>query len=216
MTSESISSVTDDGMWRQLLGASPTPEQDARPALFIDRDGTLIELVSYLCDPDKVRLIAPAVEALRQANKLGMPVVIVTNQSGIERGYYDWADFASVQQAMITALNRAGARIDAVYACASHPERNAPCRKPNPGMLLAAAEDNAIDLSASWILGDAASDMQAGKAAGLPQGWLAPGGYGARDKERAQALACDTFSVCTNNTFDALTKALTKHHPLAP
>ena len=203
-------------MWRQSFYAPPADSQGPRPALFVDRDGTLIELVSYLCEPGKVQLIAPAVLAVRQANSVGMPVVVVTNQSGIERGYYGWKDFAAVQQAMIAGLERAGAKIDAVYACASHPERNAPCRKPNPGMLLAAAEDNALDLSTSWILGDAATDLQAGKAAGLSKGWLAPGGYGTRDRDRARALSCDTFSVCTDNTFNALEKALADRSTLAP
>jgi len=216
MTAEAVHSVTEGGMWRQSFCAPPADSQGPRPALFVDRDGTLIELVSYLCEPGKVQLIAPAVLAVRQANSVGMPVVVVTNQSGIERGYYDWKDFAAVQQAMIAELKHAGAKIDAVYACASHPERNAPCRKPNPGMLLAAAEDNALDLGTSWILGDAATDLQAGKAAGLPKGWLAPGGYGTRDRDRARTLACDTFSVCTDNTFNALAKALADRSMLAP
>ncbi|MBT6442143.1 MAG: HAD family hydrolase [Alphaproteobacteria bacterium] len=216
MTTKGVHSVTEGGMWRQSFYAPPADTQGPRPALFVDRDGTLIELVPYLCESEKMKLIAPAVMAVRQANAVGIPVVVVTNQSGIERGYYDWKDFAAVQQAMVAELERAGAKIDAVYACASHPARNAPCRKPNPGMLLAAAEDNALDLSTSWILGDAATDLQAGKAAGLPKGWLAPGGYGTRDRERAHALACDTFSVCTDNTFNALAKALNERSTLAP
>ena len=208
MTGRAPHTLTPDGMWRQVLVQRSSETRARKPALFVDRDGTLIELVEYLQEPDKVRLIPEAVAIIRDANVSGLNVVMVTNQSGIERGYYDWQAFAAVQATVLDALATAGAKVDAVYACSSHPDRNAPCRKPNPGMLLAAAADLGLDLGRSWIMGDASTDMLAGKNAGLEKGWLVPDGYGARDRKEALALADDAFSVCVDDTYEALNRAL--------
>lgn len=181
------------GMWREVRARRPAG--DPRPALFLDRDGTLIELVNYLSRPEEVRPIPEALALVARAAALDLPVVLITNQSGIARGYYGWDAFSAVQGAVLDAVHAAGGRIDAVYACPALPESGAPCRKPNPGMLLAGAEDLAIDLAASWIVGDAAIDLEAGKRAGLRRGWLVPTGYGARDREAAGALADGDFAV---------------------
>ena len=109
-----------------------------------------------------------------------------------------------MQSALDDALRPAGAHLDAIYACPALPESGAPCRKPNPGMMLAAAEDLAIALPASWIAGDAASDLEAGRRAGLRHGWLAPDGYGARDREAALALNNAEFSVTVERPLEAL------------
>ena len=146
---------------------------------------------------------------IAHANELGMPVVIVTNQSGIARGLFDWQAFAAVQSALDDALRAADAHLDAIYACPALPESGAPCRKPNPGMLLAAAEDLAVALPASWIAGDTASDLEAGRRAGLKHGWLAPGGYGARDREAALALNDADFAVTVERPLEALRAYLT-------
>lgn len=173
------------GMWRELL----RPRAGApRPAIFLDRDGTLIELVPYLSDPAAVRPIEAALALIRAANALDLPVVVITNQSGIARGLYDWSAFAAVQTRLLALLAAAGCAIDAVMACPAGPETDAPCRKPNPGMLLEAARLLPLDLAASWIVGDAAIDLEAGKRAGLHRFWLAPTGYGPRDADAARAL----------------------------
>jgi D-glycero-D-manno-heptose 1,7-bisphosphate phosphatase len=177
--------LDESGLWRELL----RPRAGApRPAIFLDRDGTLIELVPYLSDPAAVRLIEAALALVRAANALDLPVVLITNQSGIARGLYDWSAFAAVQKHLLALLDAAGCALDAVMACPAGPDRDAPCRKPNPGMLIEAARLLPLDLAASWIVGDAVIDLEAGKRAGLRRGWLAPTGYGRRDVEAARAL----------------------------
>lgn len=187
-----------EGVWREVRRA-PWPRP--RAALFADRDGTVIELVPYLSDPAKAVLVSGAAQALARANRLGIPVVMVTNQSGIGRGYYGWAEFAAVQRAVDEALARAGAGLDGLYAC-PHPPRSVsgaasepPCRKPNPGMLLKAARDLNLDLAASVIVGDALADIEAGKRAGLAKALLVATGYGARDRRAALALAEGAYAV---------------------
>lgn len=189
--------IDPDGLWRDLRGTGPA---DNLPALFLDRDGTLIELVDYLADPDGVRLIDTAVEAVRQANNSGMAVVIVTNQSGIGRGYYDWGAFESVQARLYDLLEAAGVSVDAAYACPHPPAeaggpQNSAYRKPAPGMLFRAADDLGLNLATSIIAGDSVSDLAAGKAAGLAAGILVETGYGMRDLVAARALATDGFGV---------------------
>ncbi|MDE0797772.1 MAG: HAD-IIIA family hydrolase [Alphaproteobacteria bacterium] len=189
--------IEPDGIWCDVR----TPGFPAhRPALFLDRDGTLIELVDYLASPDKVCLIDAAVEAIRTANNAGVAVVVVTNQSGIGRGYYDWTAFEAVQTRLYELLMAADARIDAAYAC-PHPPPSAggPAgslyRKPAPGMFLRAGTDLALDLVKSRVAGDASADLAAGKAAGLSAGLLVETGYGDRDLVAARALADDRYDV---------------------
>lgn len=171
-----------------------------RSALFLDRDGTVIELVDYLADPAKVRLIGAAVTAIQEANRAGRAVVLVTNQSGVGRGYFGWNEFRAVQDRMHDLLKAEGAVIDAVYAC-PHPPPDAggplssAYRKPAPGMLLQAAEDVKLDLSASRIVGDGVSDLAAGKAAGLPSGVFVASRYGQGEREKCAALQEDSFRV---------------------
>ncbi|MFD2181631.1 D-glycero-alpha-D-manno-heptose-1,7-bisphosphate 7-phosphatase [Rhodoplanes azumiensis] len=174
------------GCWVERLTAELPP---GRPALFLDRDGVVVEEAHYLSDPAKVRVLDGVAPAIARCNALGLPVVLVTNQAGIARGYYGWREFEAVQRAMIGRLAAAGARIDLVLACAFHdvgtaPYRVAehPWRKPNPGMILAAAEMLAIDLPASAVIGDKVSDLAAGAAAGLARAVLVRTGHG-RDEE---------------------------------
>lgn len=189
------------GLWsdirtRPAAGATP------RPALFLDRDGTLIEHVHYLQQADDVRLIPDAVEAVRAANEAGWAVVIVTNQSAVGRGYFGWDAVEAVQDRMYERLAEAGANVDASYACgdapadAGGPPQSA-FRKPAPGMLLQASAELSIVLSRSVIAGDGAHDLAAGKAAGLCRGILVPTGYGVRveEQDNAQALADSDFAV---------------------
>ena len=153
---------------------------DASGAL--DRDGVLVEEVHYLHRPADVRPVPGAAEVVREANRRGVFTVVVTNQSGVGRGYYDWCDFAAVQERMLEDLAAAGARLDAVFACPHHREAllpyrhpDPPARKPNPGMLLAAAAALPIALEESWIVGDRHGDLEAGRRAGLAGGLLVDG-----------------------------------------
>lgn len=173
------------GCWVERLTAEVPP---GRPALFLDRDGVVVEEAHYLSDPAKVRVLDGVASAIARCNALRLPVVLVTNQAGIARGYYGWREFEAVQREMIGRLDAAGARIDLVLACAFHDVGNVPYRvadhpwrKPNPGMILAAAEMLAIDLPASAVIGDKVSDLEAGAAAGLARAVLVRTGHGCEE-----------------------------------
>ena len=136
-----------------------------RPALFLDRDGVLIEDRHYLCDPDLVAICPGLTELISRANSLAIPVVVVTNQSGIARSFYDWSHYDRVTQRMLDLLKPLD--IAAIYASGHSSLSNSNWRKPRPGMLLEAARVLNLDLSKSLIIGDRLSDLQAGFAAHL-------------------------------------------------
>lgn len=157
-----------------------------RAAVFLDRDGTLNEEVDHLHKPDEVVLIPGSAEAVARLNEAGLPVIVVSNQSGIGRGYFGWDDFHAVMARMEEFLGEKGARLDAVYASPHHEKGQGeyaaldhPERKPNPGMLQRAAEEHGLDLSRSWMVGDKAIDVEAGKRAGC-RTVLVLTGYGAK------------------------------------
>ena len=202
--------LDSSGLWRE---ARVDPAAVPCPALFLDRDGTLIALVDYLCRAEQVTPIPGAFESLAQAARSGRRVVVVTNQSGIGRGLYGWDEFAAAQARLDALAEAAGGRIDGVYACPALPGSGAPCRKPSPAMLHAAAADLAIDLAASWIVGDAASDLEAGRRAGLARGWLVPTGHGGRDRAAAAGLACAGFPVTIGRPIAALGAAIATDRP---
>ncbi|BCH23781.1 D-glycero-alpha-D-manno-heptose-1,7-bisphosphate 7-phosphatase [Mesorhizobium sp. L-8-3] len=172
--------LEDGGLWVQPL-AVPA-ETAGRPALFLDRDGTINVDTGYPRDPAEIVLLSPIVPVIRAANTAHIPVVVVSNQSGIARGLLDWNDFAAVNARLLDLLAEQGCFIAMVLACAYH-ERGKrplnvadhPMRKPNPGMLFRAAELLDLDLSGSVVVGDKPSDMEAGRRAGLGEGWLIGG-----------------------------------------
>lgn len=135
------------------------------PAVFLDRDGTLMHDTGYVGDPASVQIYPGVPEALAKLKAAGYKTVIVTNQSGIPRGYFTEADFHAVQ-ARFEELIGPGL-IDAVYYCAEHPDHATDRRKPGPGMLLEGAREHAIDLTRSWMIGDRAGDVEAGVRAGV-------------------------------------------------
>lgn len=182
-----------DGAWVEVL--RPARSQVPRPALFLDRDGTIIEEVGFISRAEDVRLIAGAADVIAAANRAGVAVVIVTNQSGIARSLFAWADFAAVQARMLSELAQAGAFIDAVLACPHHRDGRAPYnhpdhpdRKPNPGLVHRAAGLLPIALAQSWLIGDRGSDIIAAARAGLAGGLLVATGVGAQPSEREAAL----------------------------
>ncbi len=194
--------LDESGMWREIRHS--TDPVTPRPALFLDRDGTLIELVDYLSRAEEVRPIPEAIALIAEAQTNNIPTIMVTNQSGIGRGYYGWDEFAAVQQAVLAAIANGGGRIDAVYACPAMPESGAACRKPNPGMLLAAGTDLSLDLARSWIVGDAESDLAAGARAGLRRGWLVATGYGVAERDQALKLRSTSFDVTVERPLSEL------------
>jgi D-glycero-D-manno-heptose 1,7-bisphosphate phosphatase len=144
-----------------------------RPAVFLDRDGTIIEDVGFLRDLSQIDLLPWSAPAIRQLNDAGFAVVVVTNQSGIARGYFDESHVRATHETLDATLQALGARIDAYYYCPHHPAStdaryggDCDCRKPAPGLLRRAAADLGIDLSRSWMVGDWWRDVQAGAAAG--------------------------------------------------
>lgn len=172
----------EPGLWAEHAHDVVAP---GRPALFLDRDGVIVEEVHFLSKPGDVRLIEGIGEAIARVNRAGLAVVVVTNQSGIARGLFGWAEFAAVQAEIVARLGAAGARLDAVLACGHHAsgqppfERgDHPWRKPGPGMLVRGAEMLKSDLARSRIVGDRVSDLGAGFRAGLAGGWLVMTGYG--------------------------------------
>jgi D-glycero-D-manno-heptose 1,7-bisphosphate phosphatase len=198
-----------DGVWCEIL-TTATP---GRPALFLDRDGVVVEEAEYLRRVEDIVMIPRAAETIAAANKRSVAVVLVTNQAGIGRGYYGWDEFQVVQTAILSALAGKGARIDAVYACPHHPKGqgvfahpNHPARKPNPGMLLQAAADLALDLGKSWLVGDKAIDVEAAKRAGIAGALLVETGYGRSERALASGLATATFEVRYGSSIaDAMT-----------
>jgi D-glycero-D-manno-heptose 1,7-bisphosphate phosphatase len=186
------------------------------PALFLDRDGVVVEEVDFLHRAKDVALCPGAAAVISAANANAVPVVLVTNQSGIGRGYYGWADFRAVQDTIQSAIAAEGAHFDAVYACPHHREGlgafahpDHPARKPNPGMLQRAAAALDIDTARSWLVGDRAGDIEAAERAGLAGALHVLTGHGQAERAAALALAGPHFAVRTAASIeDALTLPL--------
>jgi D-glycero-D-manno-heptose 1,7-bisphosphate phosphatase len=146
----------------------------SKRAAFFDRDGTIIPNTGALTvDPD-VEPLREAVDAIKKLRAAGFTIIVISNQSGVARGYYTEADLAGMHEAMLRKFEEAGAPIDAVYYCPHHPTEGADpaytkecdCRKPKPGMFVRAAAEHDIDLGASYMIGDAERDIGAARAAG--------------------------------------------------
>lgn len=157
----------------------------SRPAVFLDRDGTVIREVDYLADPELVELFPGAGEALRELQQAGFALCLVTNQSGVARGRVSLEALEAIHQRLAELLAAEGVTLDDLQSCPHHPEITGPClcRKPLPGMLLDAAERLDLDLARSWMIGDAERDLRAGERAGC-RTLLVETGKGAQELER--------------------------------
>jgi D-glycero-D-manno-heptose 1,7-bisphosphate phosphatase len=182
----------------------------ARPAVFIDRDGTLTEEVGYVNHPRRIRLLPRSAEAIRRLNAADVPAVLVTNQAGVARGYFSAEILKLANEEMARQLKDAGARLDGVYVCVHHPTEGASpyrldcdCRKPKPGMLRRAARELNLDLAASTTIGDKAGDLESGRAVGA-RGVLVLTGYGQGDWEYRR----DSFRVPPDYVADDLLTAV--------
>lgn len=147
----------------------------SRPAVFLDRDGTIIVDAGYLRRADQVCFLAGAGEALAKIKTHGFALVLISNQSGIGRGLITAAEAELVHQAVVARLAEYGVRLDGVFYCPHTPADQCRCRKPSPEMLRQAAKELDLDLTRSFMIGDKASDIEAGKRAGCRTILLVPG-----------------------------------------
>lgn len=158
-------------------------------AVFLDRDGTINEQMGYINHLSRFHLLPGVAQAIRLLNDQAIPVFVVTNQSGLARGYFPEDLLVKVHEAMVERLMAEGASLDGVYVCPHHPEAkeeryrgDCPCRKPKPGLFLQAAADHNLDLTRSYVVGDRWSDLKAAAACGA-KGVLVLTGYGRGDYE---------------------------------
>ena len=149
-----------------------------KPAIFLDRDGTLNESVGYVNHASRFRLYPWSVDAVRMIRDEGYLAVMVTNQSGVGRGFYTDALLASIHGAFEAQLHKAGTGLDGIYYCPHVPKEGCDCRKPKAGMLRRASDELGIDLEQSWIVGDTITDLEAGWSVGA-RGALVKTGFGA-------------------------------------
>jgi len=175
-----------------------TEQHKMRPAVFLDRDGTINEERNYLHRIEDFQLIPGAAEALKRLQDAGYLLVVVSNQSGVARGYFGLAEVDRLNRHMVECLQNFSVELDGIYICPHHPSagageflRDCDCRKGRPGMLLQAAQELGIDLARSWMIGDKRSDIEAGVAAGC-RSLLVRTGFGA-DQLLSDDLQCTGF-----------------------
>lgn len=142
-------------------------------AVFLDKDGTLVENVPYNAEPAKIRLSSGAAEGVRLLDRAGFRLFVVSNQSGVAGGHFPEEQLARVEERLRALMTGAGASLAGFYYCPHHPEgtvakysTTCTCRKPEPGMILNAARDHDIDVRESWLVGDILDDVEAGRRAG--------------------------------------------------
>ena len=171
----------------------------SRRAVFLDRDGTLIQERDYLAEPDGVSLLPGVPEALHLLGGAGFALVVVTNQSGIARGLYTLDDYHAVAHRLDEELRRTGVEVDATYFCPHHPEFTGPCecRKPNRGMYVQAATELGLDLSNSYFVGDRQKDVVPAVTLG-GTGILVRTGYGPEEE-----LAVEDGTIVVDSLLDA-------------
>lgn len=186
-----------------------------RPAVFLDRDGTLIEEAGYLDRLERLAFYPYSIDAVRLLNQAGLAVVVATNQSGVARGLVDESFVAEAHAYIATRLAAGGGRVDAFYYCPHHPEaarheyrQACECRKPAPGMLRRAARDLGLDLSRSYVIGDRWHDLEAGAPDGA-RGILVRTGYGRITEAAPQSRVAPAAVV--DNLIGAVTWIL--RHP---
>ncbi len=154
-------------------------KKQQRRFVVLDRDGTIIEEREYLSDPEQVTLISGVAAALRELRRMGYGLVVITNQSGIGRGFFDHAQLHRVHQRLKELLHAEGIYLEGFYVCPHTSDDDCACRKPKLGLLQKAAEDLGFDMASSIVIGDKASDIEMGRMAGALT-FLVRTGYGAQ------------------------------------
>ena len=178
-------------------------DRSEKIAVFLDRDGTINVEKDYLYRVDDFEFIPGAAEAIRRLNQAGLLTIVVSNQSGVARGYFTLAQVEELHRHIQLELKKHGAWIDAFYICPHHPTegagdftRECSCRKGEPGMLLQAADDLDINLSASYMVGDKIADIEAGHNAGC-RSLLVRTGYGEQNVHKLQEGSVTVFPSLT-------------------
>ena len=174
------------------------------PAVFLDRDGTIIREVNYLSRLEDIELLPAAAVAIAKLNRQLIPVILVTNQSGVARGKFTEAFVKESHDYLQKLLQKQNARIDDFFYCPHHPEVGISpyktvcnCRKPAPGMLQTAAEKHHLDLKQAFVIGDKLVDVELGLKAGS-QGILVETGYGRQEKEQLKICRIKPTRICTD------------------
>ena len=186
-----------------------------QPAIFIDRDGTINEDIGYLAHPDELHVYSFAAEAIRLINAAGLPAILITNQSGIARGFLDEMMLARIHERLLNELARQGAYIDGIYYCPHHPRigneiyrKDCDCRKPKTGMLKQAAREHNITLTESYVIGDKSSDINLATNAGA-KSVLVLTGYGADTYANVERFPCFPTFIA-EDLLDAVRLILTE------
>jgi len=183
-----------------------------QPALFLDRDGVFIEnRTNYVRSWEDVEFFPEALAALARIRAVPYKIIVVTNQSAVGRGLMSLETAVQLNNRILEVVKEANGRIDASYLCPAKPGTNDPCRKPRPGMLLQAAQEHNLDLSQSYMIGDALTDVQAGQAAGVKQAILLLTGRG-----QAQAQLPLAQELLHFDRFPTLADALRQLFPDQP
>lgn len=181
-----------------------------RPAVFIDRDGTISEEVGYINHPSRFRLFPYTAAAIKLLNDQGWLAVVITNQAGVARGYFTESMIETVHDNLLRELGEKGARVDAIYYCAHHPSIGEPpyrqecdCRKPKPGLVTRASKELGIALKQSWMIGDRYGDIELARNAGVRSA-LVLSGYGRGEWENQRSQWKQQPDLVAENLLEAV------------
>ncbi|HLJ22621.1 MAG TPA: HAD family hydrolase [Candidatus Acidoferrales bacterium] len=190
-------------------------KEPLRPAVFLDRDGTISEEMGYVNHIDRFQIFPFAAEAILHLNQAEIPVIVITNQSGVARNIFPEAMVHEVHKKMVAELAKGGAWIDAIYFCPHRKEDACDCRKPNPGLLKRAAREHSVDLSASWVVGDRYADLEMAHKAGA-RGMLVMTGYGRGEYESYRTTWPRQPEALARDLSDAVRQILQSGGPTPP
>ena len=179
-------------------------------AVFVDRDGVISEEVGYISDVEHFRLIPKSAEAVKLINQRGLKIIVITNQSGVARGYFSEEVLGHINRKMEQLLSDQGALLDGIYYCPHHPEGTVEayrvecdCRKPATGLLIQASQEHAIDLSSSYLVGDKRTDIECAHRAGA-KGILVLTGYGKDELSQIDSAALAHPEYVAADLLDAV------------
>jgi D-glycero-D-manno-heptose 1,7-bisphosphate phosphatase len=169
----------------------------SKRAVFLDRDGTIIEDKEYLHRPEEVRIFPGALDALKRLQDAGFKLIMVTNQSGVGRGYFTLEDVQRVHEHLCAECGKSGVHFDKIYIAPEHPGAPSRGRKPSPQFLFDARDEFGLDLARSYMVGDKLIDIECGRNAGVRKSILVRTGYGAAVERSSRELLAEALVVDT-------------------